>query len=249
MKLRLMSYNIHRAIGLDRRFRPERIAGLLRHHDPDVALLQEVDEGVPRSRELDLAKEIAGALGFPYYAVGHNVSLRKGKYGNATLSRFPIVRERNIDLTIGERKRRGCQHTTLEIPGRPGAARELEVFNLHLGLSMRERQQQVGRLVRSREFRGLDEEIPCILGGDFNDWRSMLRFFFIEAFAFKCASDRDGRRGPRAIRTYPSPSPQAGLDKVYYRGALRLRAASRCAHQASKVASDHLPLIFDFELR
>lgn len=248
MNVRLMTYNIHRAIGVDRRFRPKRIIELLWNHDPDVVLLQEVDEGVPRSRELDLAKEIARGLDFPYYAVGHNVSLRKGKYGNATLSRFPIVRERNIDLTIGEKKRRGCQHTSLRPQARSGRRHQLEVFNLHLGLSMRERQQQVGRLVRSREFRRLDEDAPCILGGDFNDWRSLLRFFFVEAFAFRCATDRDGRRGPRAIRTYPAPSPQAGLDKIYYRGALRLLSVHRCAHQTSRVASDHLPVICDFEL-
>jgi endonuclease/exonuclease/phosphatase family metal-dependent hydrolase len=248
MNLRVITYNIHRAIGVDRRFRPERIIELLRTHDPDVALLQEVDDGVPRSRELDLAKEIARDLGYPYYAVGHNVSLRKGKYGNATLSRLPIVRERNIDLTIDNKKRRGCQHTTLETTARGGPSGRLEVFNLHLGLSMRERQQQVGRLVRSREFRDLDESVPCVLGGDFNDWRSLLRAFFVEAFAFRCASDRNGRRGPRAIRTYPSPSPQAGLDRVYYRGALRLVAAYRCEQQTSRVASDHRPLIFDFEL-
>ena len=184
MKIRLVSYNIHRAIGVDRRFRPDRIVRILEEHRPDIALLQEVDEGVPRSRELDMAKEIAHEAGFPYYAVGHNVSLRKGKYGNATLSRFPIERERNIDLTIDGRKRRGCQHTTLRAEAVAGHPHRLEVFNLHLGLSMRERQQQVGRLVRSGEFRELDEDVPCILGGDFNDWRSLLRFFFIEAFAF-----------------------------------------------------------------
>ena len=115
MKIRVLSYNIHRAIGIDRRFAPERIIQILRDHDADIVLLQEVDEGVPRSRELKLVKELADALDYPHYAMGHNVSLRKGKYGNATLSRFPILRERNIDLTVGIRKRRGCQHTTLDI--------------------------------------------------------------------------------------------------------------------------------------
>ena len=113
MRLRVVSYNIHRAIGVDRLFRPERIVEILAHHAGDVVLLQEVDEGAPRSREMDLALELADALGYPHYAVGHNVSLRRGRYGNATLSRYPIARERNIDLTIGRRKRRGCQHTTI----------------------------------------------------------------------------------------------------------------------------------------
>ena len=141
MPIRVMTYNIHRAIGVDRRFRPERIVAILRHYDPDVVMLQEVDEGAPRSRELNLAKELAEEAGYPNFALGHNVSLKKGRYGNATLSRLPILRERNIDLSIAESWiRRGCQHTTLDL-GREG---HLEVFNLHLGLSARERAKQIG---------------------------------------------------------------------------------------------------------
>jgi len=48
MHLKVLTYNIHRAIGVDRRFRPERIVEILTHHDADLALLQEVDEGAPR---------------------------------------------------------------------------------------------------------------------------------------------------------------------------------------------------------
>ena len=57
-------------------------------------------------------------LEFPYFAVGHNVKLRQGRYGNATLSRYPIVRSGNIDLTIGRHKRRGCQFTALALVDR-----------------------------------------------------------------------------------------------------------------------------------
>lgn len=248
MKLLVASYNIHRAIGVDRRFRPDRIAAILGDHSPDVILLQEVDEGVPRSRELDLARELAADLGYPHYAVGHNVSLKKGRYGNATLSRYPILRERNIDLTVGRRKRRGCQHTTLEIEKVSGHPHRLEIFNLHLGLSARERERQAGILARSRELRELDPHAACLLGGDFNDWRSLLRVFFTEGLGFRCASDRSTRRGVRGIRTYPSFSPSGALDKLYFRGALRLRSAGVCRHRAAKVASDHLPLLAEFEL-
>ena len=247
MKLRLVTYNIHRAIGVDRRFRPERIVEILAGHAGDIVLLQEVDEGVPRSRELDLARELAAALGYPYFAVGHNVSLKKGRYGNATLSRLPIRRERNLDLSVGGRKRRGCQHTTLAAET-PGGMVEIEAFNVHLGLSVRERRQQIGLLASSGEFAGVGQDTACIVAGDFNDWRSQLRPFFVDVLDFRCASDRRTRRGPRAIKTYPSFSPQGGLDKIFFRGALSERAAYRCRHQASRVASDHLPLICDFEL-
>lgn len=246
MRIRIISYNIHRAIGLDRQFRPDRVVSILEHHDGDIVLLQEVDEGVPRSRELDLARELATDLGYEHIAVGHNVRLRKGRYGNATLSRYPIMRERNIDLTIDNRKRRGCQHTTIRL--REGTRpSDLEVFNLHLGLSARERERQIGRLVHSKEFVQLEPEAHCVIGGDFNDWRSRLRPVFTEILDFRCATDTRGGT-PRAIRTYPSVSPSGGLDKIYYRGALRALGTRRCRLALSRVTSDHLPIIADFEL-
>jgi endonuclease/exonuclease/phosphatase family metal-dependent hydrolase len=243
MPLKILTYNIHRAIGVDRRFRPERIVRVLQHYGADVVLLQEVDEGAPRSRELNLAQELAQAAGYPHFALGHNVSLRKGRYGNATLSRFPILRERNIDLSVAQSWiRRGCQHTSVQMDGRT-----LEVFNLHLGLSARERQQQIELLSHSHEFSGVPEGTPMLVGGDFNDWRSLLWPTFTNGFGFRCATDsKTGRRG--AIATYPSFSPQGGLDRIYFRGPLRLLTVRRCRLQVSRVASDHLPVIADFEI-
>jgi endonuclease/exonuclease/phosphatase family metal-dependent hydrolase len=248
MKLRVLTYNIHRAIGVDRSFRPRRVAEILAHHDADLVLLQEVDDGVPRSGHLDLARELAEELDYPYRAVGHNVSLRKGRYGNATLSRYPIERERNIDLTIGRKKRRGCQHTTLRVEKVRGHPHILEVFNLHLGLSARERQQQVGLLASSSEFSKLDHDRACIVGGDFNDWRSLLRRFFVEVLDFDCATESVTRNGRSPLRTYPSFSPRGPLDRLYFRGSLKRRMARRCRLRVSKVASDHLPIIVEFEL-
>ncbi|HYH44850.1 MAG TPA: endonuclease/exonuclease/phosphatase family protein [Thermoanaerobaculia bacterium] len=253
VRIKVITYNIHRAIGVDRRFRPERVLAVLAHYDADLVLLQEVDEGVPRSREMDLAQELAQAAGYDHYAVGHNVSLRRGRYGNATLSRFPIVRERNVDLTIpnqnlaGSWIRRGCQHTSLEIPTADGAApRRLEVFNLHLGLSAREREKQVGLLVNCSEFREIAPAVPTLVGGDFNDWRSLLQPIFTEVFGFGCATAR--RNGIGVTPTYPSFSPQGGLDRLYFRGGLRLAGAHSCRLRVSRVASDHLPVIAEFEL-
>ncbi|HEY9422954.1 MAG TPA: endonuclease/exonuclease/phosphatase family protein [Thermoanaerobaculia bacterium] len=244
MLLRVITYNIHRAIGVDRRFRPERIAAILRHYDADLVLLQEVDEGAPRSRELNLAKELAEMAGYPYFALGHNVSLKRGWYGNATLSRFPILRERNIDLSIRESWiRRGCQHTTLDTNG----SGPLEVFNLHLGLSARERNKQVELLTRSQEFSSALNGLPVLVGGDFNDWRSLLLPVFTNGLGFSCATER--KRGPyRCIPTYPSFSPQGGLDRLYHRGPMQLVSVHACRMQVARVASDHLPIVAEFRI-
>lgn len=245
MDLKLLTYNIHRAIGVDRKFRPERVVEVLDHHDADVVLLQEVDEGVPRSRELHLAKEIASAAGYPHVAYGRNVSLRKGHYGNATLSRYPITRERNIDLTIDWRKRRGCQHTTLHIPT-PSGEVPLEVFNLHLGLSARERLRQAQLLLESDELSQLTEESPCIVAGDFNDWRSLLVPVLTGSVGFNCV--RDPLEPGRCLPTYPSFLPQGALDRIYLRGGLRFKAMHTSRLRVARMASDHLPLVAELEL-
>lgn len=245
MQLRFITYNIHKGIGIDRRFRLERIAEVISHYSPDVVLLQEVDQGAPRSQNLDLAVELSGTLGLPRVAFGLNVDLKKkGRYGNAILSRFPIVAERNIDLTMPESWiRRGCQHATLDL----GRGRRLEVFNLHLGLSARERAQQVAELVRSSEFRDAPPGHAAVVGGDFNDWRSLLLPTFTERLGFRCATERtQGRR--RVIPTYPSFSPQGGLDRIYFRGPLSLVAVQASRLRLARLASDHLPVIADFTL-
>ncbi|HLA76727.1 MAG TPA: endonuclease/exonuclease/phosphatase family protein [Vicinamibacteria bacterium] len=247
MRFRVMTYNIHRAIGLDRRFRPERMIRIIESHQPDIVLLQEVDDGVPRSREMDLARELAVALGYPHVAVGHNVALRKGRYGNATLSRHPILRERNIDLTIGTWKGRGCQHTAIVLNGRVGRSHHLEVFNLHLGLAAHQRELQVALLARSGELASLLTDVACLVGGDFNDWRSLLQPFFTKRLRFRSATERSPK-GETAIPTYPAFYPKGPLDRIYYRGPLRLLSARRCRLRLSRIASDHLPIVADFEI-
>lgn len=248
MLLRVLSYNMHRAIGVDRLFRPERIAKVINHHQADIVLLQEVDVGVPRSRNLDLAKEMAEAAGYPHYAAGLNVKLFRGKYGNATLSKFPITRSRNINLTVGKHKARGCLHTSIEINNSIDFSQNVEVFNLHLGLSSQERVRQVGLLIHAEEFSSLSHLTPCLVGGDLNDWRTRLAPIFTDILNFECATNHSsGYHNP--YLTYPSFSPTGGLDKIFYRGPMKLLKRKRCWMGITRLASDHLPVIAEFELQ
>lgn len=244
MRLRLLTYNIHRAIGVDGKFNLERVVEILRHHDADVVLLQEVDRGVPRSNHLDLASALSRALQYQYRAVGMNVTLKKGRYGNATLTRFPIGRQRNIDLTVGRRKRRGAQHTRLHVPNGSEPI-GLDVFNVHLGLSAAERREQVDLLLSSSGIARLEPQTPCIIAGDMNDWPGVLKRRF-EPAQFGCATNHEGTRW--SIKSFPAYAPTSGLDKVFYRGQLRLLGAHRSRLKLARVASDHLPIIAEFEI-
>lgn len=244
MRFTLLTYNIHRAIGTDRRFRPDRIIKILRHYNADIVLLQEVEQGVPHSYHLDLASVIADALQYDYYALGLNVTLKKGKWGNATLTRFPIGRQRNWDLTIGVHKRRGAQQTHIELPGPPPCP--IDVFNIHLGLSARERRQQLRRLLESSYLRQMDPETPCIVAGDMNDWRGVLWRQRFRNAGFECATNWPGTRW--SIKTFPSYAPTGGLDKIFFRGRLGRRHVFHSRLELARVASDHLPVFAEFEL-
>ena len=123
------------------------------------------------------------------------------------------------------------------------------MFNLHLGLSARERQQQVGLLVAvARSSPDSPPTVPCIVGGDFNDWRSLVGPSSTDVLGFRSATDGSpGARG--ALKTYPSFFPQGPLDRIYFRG--RPSPAGRPPLPPAclcRVASDHLPLIADLEL-
>ena len=67
MRFRLLTYNIHKGIGgVDRRYRPERIVETIGHYEPDIVFLQEVDDGVPRSRRDRQVDLLAEALELPH---------------------------------------------------------------------------------------------------------------------------------------------------------------------------------------
>jgi endonuclease/exonuclease/phosphatase family metal-dependent hydrolase len=248
MRFRILTYNIHKAIGADRKFRPDRIVDILRHHDADIVLLQEVDRGVPRSDHVDLASLISRELNYTYRAVGMNVFLKRGRYGNATLTRFPIGRQRNIDLTISRLKRRGAQHTSIQLPTRDRENRfqPLDIFNVHLALTASTRRKQLNDLMTTMDMTRLPLDQPCIVAGDMNDWRGILKRQCFAPAGFQCATNR--RPGSRwSIKTFPAIAPTGGLDKIFFRGPLTLIQAHRSRLKLAQSASDHLPVIADFD--
>lgn len=240
VSIRVMTYNIHKAIGgVDRRYDLQRVIDTIEHHSPDIAFLQEVDEGVPRSNLDRQVEAIAAELDYPHQAYQANVRLKRGHYGNAILSRFPLRETWDVDLTIRFKKRRRAlvakAHFHYE-----GHDRTILLCNLHLGLAGFERAMQIRKLMASEHIKHLHHETPAIIGGDFNDvWASLARRFMLP-FGYQSVS--------RESRTFPAIMPVRGLDAIYYRGAISM-ATSFVGHtRVARFASDHLPLIADFNV-
>lgn len=236
-KIRLVTWNIHKGIGTDRRYRLERIVRVLKDLDADVVCLQEVDRGVPRSAYEDQSELLSEALGYPHAALGLNVRVRGGAYGNLTLSRFPLADVHNVDLTIPPKKRRSGLVTRVQT----GPPEGWLVANVHLGLMHLERKAQVKRLLKHL-FEGAGPGQPLVIAGDWNEWMTRLVRGVMNEHGFHIARS-DAR--PRGEKTWPSTLPFVQLDKILYRDPVRCHHIVTVLDETTRVASDHLPLMVE----
>lgn len=240
MSFRIVTYNIHKCRGLDRRVRPERIAEVLRETKADIIALQEVSNVEGREPQREQARFIAEELGMHYH-VGENRRLGGGAYGNVLLCRLPSTVVRNYDITWSGRERRGCLRVDLtSVEGRL-----LHVFNVHLGTAFLERRWQARQLINGGILRQPELEGARVVLGDFNEWTHGLASRLLTQH-FKSA---DIRHHLRRARTYPGVLPLVHLDHIYYDHALVLERLTLHRSRTALVASDHLPLVADFHWR
>jgi len=239
MQFRLMTYNIHKGIGgVDRRYDLQRIIEVIRHYQPDVVFLQEVDEGVRRSKHDRQVELLAEALSFGYFSYQNNVAVKAGHYGNAILSRYPLGEQLDLDLKVSIKKRRRALlvRTTIAIGEE---SQKVLLCNAHLGLSGFERSVQIKRMLTLDELK--ESSIPVVVGGDFNDvWKEHGRKLMLP-LGFKCAITN--------AKTFPAVLPIRSLDAIYYRGPLKLMDSFPGRIKLARQASDHLPVIADFSVQ
>jgi endonuclease/exonuclease/phosphatase family metal-dependent hydrolase len=232
--VRVVTYNIHRCRGMDRRTRPDRIAGVLRAIDADVVALQEVMGAGPRGASH--VEEIGAALGMGWVMAAAR-HLRGHQFGNAVLSRFPIVQHAKHDLSWKTCEQRCLQRADIDVNGYM-----LHVYNVHLGTAILERRHQAQRLatiVADRHVGGAK-----LVLGDFNEW---MRGLTTRLLSSRLKSV-DLRNYLRRHRTYPGLFPILHLDHIYYAGRLEIVGIELPRTRASLVASDHLPLVADVRI-
>lgn len=216
--LTIASYNIHKGRGLDRRTDLARIAAVLAEIGADVVGIQEVyrPQAEVLARHLDMR-----------LVMGVTVHRAEGPYGNAVLTRLAVRGAHTFDLTRREREPRGGIRVDVTVGGHL-----LHLFNVHFGLRIRERAEQVELLV-SQHILGDAVHGWRVVVGDLNEW-------------FPGAVGRALRRelhGPRVRRTHPAPLPLFALDRIYWDRDLAGEGFHVHRTPLARVASDHLPVV------
>lgn len=234
--LRVMTFNIHVGVGIDKKLDLQRIADVIMSERPDLVGLQEVDRGVRRTEGKDEIAELAKLTRMDY-AFGHNLDYQEGQYGVAILSKFLIqkIDHRKFE-NRREAERRGMLRVEVDIGGRT-----VDFATTHLDY-----QRDDGRLFETEQLLRFLTEIknPLIVVGDFNDEPSGV------AYKLMLTKFEDAWVGSRAKAdglSYPADRPTKRIDYVFYRPGDGVRAKKTWVVKTP--ASDHLPVMAELEIR
>lgn len=226
--LRIMTFNIHHGEGMDGRLDLDRIAKVIVDARADIVGLQEVDRGVERTKSRDILEELADLTGLRY-AFGKNIDLQGGDYGNALLSRFPIVSEGNRLLEpLGGGEQRGVLQTVLDVFGR-----RVLVLTTHFD-HRRDSAQRPRSAEQMRDMVAQWGDGPVVMLGDFNDVPGSAAYETLTAVA------RDAWTvvGKDEGYTIPVAKPTRRIDWILMRG---LTPGEGQVIRTD--ASDHLPVL------
>lgn len=239
LAIQVLTVNVHKGFSLfNRRFVLPELRDALRAAGADLVFLQEV-LGAHQAHQARQPRwptqpqwEFLGDTVWGYSAYGRNAVYTQGHHGNAMLSKYPILRHQNHDVSVGDVERRGLLHCVIQ----PPETAELHTICVHLGLTEQQRHSQLCALRRL-----VDEELPpaapLIVAGDFNDWRG-------HAHAALSASGLHEvfvRARGRAARSFPVWWPLLRLDRIYFRN-LRVAACKVLSRRPWSRLSDHAAL-------
>lgn len=227
--LRVATYNVHACVGRDGRYDPDRVATVIGEFDADVVALQEFT--YPASVALETRMPVVLTTLDRYKCALGPTRQRTGRtvtecFGNALLTRHPIIEVHRIDLSMERREPRGALAATIDVDGV-----RLHVLATHLGLRVHERRFQVRQIL---DYLDSVRDAPTVVFGDFNDW--------LPGRSAAHVLDRRLGRPPRPA-TFPVAWPIVALDRIWVQPRQALRRISVHATPTARLASDHLPVV------
>ena len=222
--MRLASYNIRKAVGLDWRRDPQRISDVLAEMDADIVVLQEADKRLGARCGVLPLQQLQDRFGYALAPLAVRPQSH-GWHGNAIFFRQDLSLEKANRIDLPTAEPRGAVSVRFASPA-------LEIIGVHLGLTPRVRRKQIHALGAHLA----QATHPVIIAGDFNERK-------IDKTCL----------GPAVRLIVPGPTfhttrPRAELDRFALSGGVHLRASHVHTSELARRASDHLPIVLDFDL-
>ena len=232
--VRVLSYNIHHAEGVDGKLDLPRIASVIQSVQPDIVALQEVDVMVKRSQSVDQAGELGQLTGMNQAFRG-NIDLQGGKYGNAILARGELTVVANHRLpNIDNGEQRGVLEVSIKHQGRP-----LRVLATHFD-HRRDPRERLESAVTVNKLAAAQPNTPSLLIGDLNAP--------FESDVLQQVTKTWQRTNSSSIPTIPVAKPERQIDFVltFPVGAWEVVSA-KVLDEA--IASDHRAIFVELRLK
>ncbi len=216
--LHIATFNIHKGVShFSARFSLHHQREILRKTTADIVFLQEVrDVHAMHSKRFEAWPEqgqasfLAEAI-WPDYAYGKNAVYPAGHHGNALLSKFPIIKSHNADISAHATEERGMLHCEVQVPGWD---EPLHAICVHLGLFAKWRRAQLHGIAEYIDTH-VPSHAPLMIAGDFNDWSTRAGGSFASRLDLHEVFEQ--HTGKHA-RSFPSWMPLLKLDRIYVRG-------------------------------
>lgn len=233
--LKILSYNIHkgRTFFLRKKFW-DFLENLFFYLKPDLIFLQEFFREPDAER---LLENLADKL-WVHQSYGQNATSGDYHYGNAILSKSPILESENISISTNMFEQRGLLYATIHPPDCP----RIHLACTHLNLTRNGRQLQAHQISNFLKSRTTFDS-PLILAGDFNDWGNHLHLRIEKDLELQDAALTHQKR---LVATFPSLFPLFSLDKIYSRH-FRVVYSNCLFNQKLKFQSDHLPILAELQ--
>ena len=234
LRLRILSYNIHHAEGVDGKLDVPRIAQVILSVEPDLVALQEVDKNTTRTGKVNQDIELANITKMNS-VFGSNITFQGGQYGNAILSKFPIIKNKNFLLpNVDSGEQRGLLRSQIQISNKEN----ILFFSTHLD----HRRSDTERLASAEvinQIISLDNKSPAILAGDFND--------VPESPTLKELDKLWLRTNKKILKTIPASKPSRQIDYIFVQPKERWKIIESQVLDED-TASDHRAIFSIIEL-
>lgn len=236
-RIRVLTYNIHHAEGIDGRLDVARIAKVITECKADLVALQEVDQNTDRTNQVDQPAELGRLTGL-HVAFGPNLDFGGGHYGNAVLSRWPVVLSNNHLLpNTGGGEQRGLLDVTIKVDDNSESIRLLATHFDHRRPDAQrlDSAAAVNALLKDKESHSL-----VLLAGDLNDVPTSATLQRLKTH-WTVANEKP-------LPTIPVTEPNRQIDFVLFRPTENWQV-DQVTVLPEAVASDHRGLLVEFVLR